>query len=504
MAAASLLGLLAWTGCSGPVAKTTQEAASSGLTPPAFSLIKEEDLRRDLFIMASDSLRGRRAGETEELRAAAWTAERAREAGLKPAGDDGTYFQFFPLRRRQISPASQITVDGQRLVLGQDVWVTSPVEAAAKGPVVWLSSFADTTRQSLRGRIVAMPLVPPATLPAPGMSLWGYRYILSAVRQHTTLLTRQGVAAILLVADSTTEANLGFAGHGFQEGTYALEGAQASVTSLAVPVLLLRSRVAGQAMADRLQKKAASASLQLNVDSYVYPSVNVVARAPGADPALKSEHVLFSGHHDHDGVGPAIAGDSIWNGADDNGTVSVAMLAIARAWKQNPGRRAALFVWHGAEERGLLGSRWFAEHPTVKKESIVAVLNGDMIGRNAPDSAALLGSIKPHRNSAALVDMALQANQAFTHFTVDTSWDEARHPEGWYFRSDHLPYARAGIPAIFFTTLLHPDYHTPKDEADRIDYKKLARMTRWMYATGWAVSNTPQRPTVDPDFKLER
>ena len=100
--------------------------------------------------------------------------------------------------------------------------------------------------------------------------------------------------------------------------------------------------------------------------------------------------------------------------------------------------------------------------------------------------------------------MALNANDRVPRFVVDSSWDRPTHREGWYFRSDHLPYARAGIPALFFTTLLHEDYHTPKDEPDRIDIVKLRRMTQWMYATGWAVGNAAQRPTVDPGFQLER
>jgi Zn-dependent M28 family amino/carboxypeptidase len=180
------------------------------------------------------------------------------------------------------------------------------------------------------------------------------------------------------------------------------------------------------------------------------------------------------------------------------------MLAIGRAFARQPARRGALFVWHGAEERGLIGSRWYAQHPTVPKSSIVAVLNGDMIGRNARGRAALLGMVPPHRNSTALVRMALEANRRVTRFAVDSTWDSPAHPEIWYFRSDHLPYARAGIPAIFFTTLLHPDYHTPRDEAARIDYVQLTAMTRWMYATGWAVANATARPTVDPGFRLER
>ncbi len=106
-----------------------------------------------------------------------------------------------------------------------------------------------------------------------------------------------------------------------------------------------------------------------------------------------------------------------------------------------------------------------------------------MMGRNDPKTAALLGALPPHRNSPEFVDMAHAANKAVSQFEVDSSWDDPNHREGWYYRSDHLPYARAGIPALFFTTLLHPDYHTPFDNPDRIDIAKLTRMTRWMYAT---------------------
>jgi Zn-dependent M28 family amino/carboxypeptidase len=258
---------------------------------------------------------------------------------------------------------------------------------------------------------------------------------------------------------------------------------------------------------------ASRLGLDLRAESFVYPGANVVARAPGRDPALRGEYVLFSGHHDHDGVrNPVSEGDdarrgvvdSVWHGADDNATVSAALLAIGRAFVRAPGRRPALFVWHGAEERGLVGSRWYAAHPTVPRGSIAAVLNADMIGRNAPDSAALLGAQPPHRNSSDLVRMALDANARLTRFALDTVWDRPTHPEGWYFRSDHLPYARAGVPAIMFSTLLHADYHTPADRAERIDYAKLTRMTRWMYATGWAVAEADRRPGVDPGFRLER
>ncbi len=242
----------------------------------------------------------------------------------------------------------------------------------------------------------------------------------------------------------------------------------------------------------------------MRVNKFTYPSANVIAKVPGRDPELKDEYVIFSGHHDHDGVGNPVKGDSIWNGADDNASVSVALLAIGRAWKKKPGKRGALFIWHGAEERGLMGSKYFVENLTIPKKNMVAVLNGDMIGRNESGNAALLGSISPHKNSTQLVEMAMSANSELTKFNVDTSWDNENHPEFWYFRSDHLPYARADVPAIFFTTLLHPDYHTPKDEADRIDLDKLTKMTKWMYFTGWKVSEKDKKLSLDEAQKIEK
>ena len=469
-------------------------------SPPALASIRENDIRKDLFALADDNMRGRRAGTLDELRAGAWVAEQARKAGLQPAGDDGTYFQFFNIRRVRVAAISTVALNGKQLLLNRDVWATSPVESQLSLPVEWLESMADTAR-NLQGKAVAMTLRPPATLPAKGVSLWGYRYTAAAVRQQANSLRTHGAACVVLVADSVAEAELSFIGHNYQEGAYQLEntagGGGQQVRNL-IPVLFVRK----SALAD-LHQGAATLAINIRTESFLYPSVNVVASAKGTDPLLGKEYVLFSGHHDHDGVGLPVAGDSIWNGADDNATVTVALLAIARAWTAKPGKRAALFVWHGAEERGLLGSRWYAEHPTVKKESIAAVLNGDMMGRNSPDSAALLGAVAPHRNSAALVNMAMEANKAISKFkTVDTSWDDPKHPEGWYFRSDHLSYARVGIPAIFFTTLLHPDYHTPKDEAQRIDIPKLTRMTQWMYATGWSVSETGQRPALDPSSSV--
>jgi Zn-dependent M28 family amino/carboxypeptidase len=228
----------------------------------------------------------------------------------------------------------------------------------------------------------------------------------------------------------------------------------------------------------------------LGRESFVVPSVNVIARVPGSDSARADEVVLFSAHQDALGVRYPWDGDSVWTGADDNATTAVALLAIGRAFKQSPAPRSALFVWHGAEEVGLLGSYYHAANPVVSLDKIVAVLNGDMIGRNHPDTAALLGSQPPNRNAPELVRMALDANRRVSRFVVDSTWDRPNHPENFFRRSDHWPYARRDVPVVYFSALLHTDYHTPRDDPERIEYGKLTRMAKWMYATGWAAAST--------------
>ena len=470
--------------------------------PPALNRFRDEEIRRDLFALAGDTMRGREAGTLDELRASIWVADRAREAGLLPAGDDGSYFQWWPMRRIRTSNGSSVSIDGRKLALWREAIVTAPVTATvADQPLLFVGEGkdADLAGRDISGKAVVALLSAPANPPAANMSLRGYRWTLASVRQRSQFLLQRGASAVVLVSDSIADAEFERAGTILGRGRYNIDSTGTGTIPAQAPVILVR-----RAMLDQLKNGTARLALSLVAESFIYPSVNIVAKVPGTDPVRRSEYVLFSGHQDHDGVRFPVNGDSIWNGADDNASVAVGMLAIARAWAAKPGARSALFVWHGAEERGLLGSRWFVAHPTVPRASIAAVLNADMIGRNHPDSAALLGSQPPHRNSAALVDMALAANARLTRFVVDSSWDRPAHPEGWYFRSDHLPYARAGVPSLMFTTLLHPDYHTPFDNPDRIDVHKLSRMAQWMYATGWMVSETPARPVVDVGFKLER
>lgn len=471
-------------------------------TVPGLDRITNADLKRDIFTLAGDGFRGREAGTLDELRASMWLADQARAIGLEPAGEDGTYFQWWPMRRIRLSDASVVRIGETTLQLWKDVVATPVTDASLDLPLVFVGEGSDADLQGvdLTGKAVAALLVAPPNPPGRNMSLANWRYAGAAVRSQAQRLLGKGAAAVVLVADSLAESAFGFYAATSGRGTYGIDTVGAVRRPRPQPPIMLVRR----ALEPEVRAQGVRLSVNLVSESFTYPSVNIVAKVPGTDAALAKEYVLYSGHQDHDGVRFPIDGDSIWNGADDNATISVAMLGIARALVKHRTKRPALFVWHGAEERGLLGSRWHSMFPVIPREQIAAVLNGDMIGRNNPDSAALLGAQPPHRNSSDLVELALRANDLTSKFKLDTLWDRPTHPEGWYFRSDHLPYARLNIPAIEYSTNLHPGYHTPKDEPDRIDIDKLRRMTQWMWATGWLVGNAAQRPRLDAGFKLER
>ena len=250
---------------------------------------------------------------------------------------------------------------------------------------------------------------------------------------------------------------------------------------------------------------------------------NIVATVDGSDPRLRDTYVAFGAHYDHVGyaegevtrgengarragapgrVTPGHEDDRLWNGADDDGSGSVAVMALAKAFAAGPRpKRSLLFVWHSGEERGLLGSRYFADYPTVPIDKIVTELNIDMIGRNRDDKASesntvyLVGS---DRISTELHNLSRAANADLPKpMTLNYEFNDPSDLEQLYFRSDHYSYAAKGIPIIFFTTGLHPDYHTNTDEVSKIEFEKLARITQLVYETGARVANLDHAPARD-------
>jgi hypothetical protein len=340
----------------------------------------------------------------------------------------------------------------------------------------------------------------------------------------------------------------------------------------AVPVTLFITQAAAERLLggspDGMTVGAAGKTVQGNL-RYIEadaPTRNVVAILPGVDARLKGEYVAIGAHSDHIGVRAAGAvdhdslhlynqqryfatenpsgarltpeqqaeqrarvaairvnldsvralrparRDSINNGADDDGSGTVTVLEVAEAFARGAvkPKRSLLFVWHTGEEKGLLGSRYFTDNPTVPRDSIVAQINIDMIGRGAATdlregSEQYLQLVGSRRLSTELGDLVETVNRAErVPFRFDYTFDANGHPENIYCRSDHYEYARYGIPVVFLTTGLHGDYHQVTDEPQYIDYPHMARIGQFVFTLADRVADLDHRPVVDkakPDPK---
>jgi hypothetical protein len=222
---------------------------------------------------------------------------------------------------------------------------------------------------------------------------------------------------------------------------------------------------------------------------------NVAALLEGSDPVLKGEFVVFSAHMYHVGVGTPANGDSIYNGADDNASGTAAVLALAEAFASAPTRprRSIIFLTVSGEEQGLWGSAYFASHPPVGVDSIVAALNIDMIGRNWRDTIVAIG--REHSDLGATVDRVAAAHPELNMRAIDDPWPN----EQFYFRSDHFNFARRGVPVLFFFSGTHADYHGVDDEVERIDFEKHTRIVRLLYHVGRTLADAEARPQWNPE-----
>jgi Zn-dependent M28 family amino/carboxypeptidase len=247
---------------------------------------------------------------------------------------------------------------------------------------------------------------------------------------------------------------------------------------------------------------------QLHVHARIEPveknsAPNVVAILEGSDATLKNEYVVFSAHMDHVGVaGPRGSGgcraqgaDSICNGADDDGSGTVAVVEIADAFARlNPRpKRSVIFLNVSGEEKGLWGSEYFSNHPPVPITNIVADLNIDMVGRNWRDTIVAIG--KEHSDLGATLNRVGAAHPELNMQPIDDIWPD----ENFYFRSDHYNFARKGVPILFFFNGTHADYHQVTDSPDKIDAEKEARIAQLIFYLGVDVANAAERPKWNPD-----
>ncbi|MBV9772782.1 MAG: M28 family peptidase, partial [Gemmatimonadetes bacterium] len=471
------------------------------------------DLRTRLFIVADDSMRGRLTGSPGMRATSDYIVRELTRLGVRPAGDNGTYLARVPVTRdvNAITASARSAAGAEVAVGSTDLGLLSGVgglpghpRPSGEGPVVFGGYMADpgiTAAQELQPAQLQGAALVVRYGAVPGTTPTSMRLDLGRLIGPASPLA----ALFLVVEGSDLEQAWSYVRS--SSGSMKLASAAgADTTGGGGPAVFLitpaaAERLTGQPLAGARQPRAGLGTFRyaLNRSTQQVDAWNVVGVIPGSDPRRAGEYVAVGAHYDHIGVTDPVNGDSIDNGADDDGSGTVSVLEIVERFASLPqARRPArsiLAVWHVGEEEGLLGSEYFTDHPTVARDSIVAQLNIDMIGRNSPDSLYLVGS---RRVSTALGTLVEAANARQAHpFRLDYTFDAPGHPEQIYCRSDHYSYARYGIPVTFFTTGLHPDYHKPSDEPQKIDYDKLARVASFIGDALQDVGNAAARPKVD-------
>jgi hypothetical protein len=529
--------------------KTKSSVAATTAAARGVDTISAAQLKNYLSFIASDEMEGRDTPSRGLDTTAKFIAMNLERWGFKPTGDDGSFFQKIVLRRDQLDGAhSSAEINGQKFNFGDD-FLPNAVGATLTGPLVYVghgwvvkSKNIDAYQGvDVKDKIIVVfgEGLPQGVTRADLTGKTGEDWISPALyaQQHGA----KGVIAVseygMLLRWDQTRQRLGGPMPRAQVEKFMTQ------TGPPVPVIWMSPRMASALFQGEKYSAAAlmaygsgvgptsvsgpngppvtvTLPFELNASKSVTFTIaaknekpmtqNVVAVWEGADPVLKNEYVAVGAHYDHIGICEPGTADPICNGADDDGSGTTALLGMAEAIshaKQRP-KRSILFVWHCGEEKGLWGSRYFTDYPTIPLAQIVTQLNIDMIGRSKKDgdtnprNATLSGPnqiyvIGSTMMSTDLGKLSETVNKSYLNLQYDLRYDDPNDTNRFFFRSDHYNYARKGIPIIFFFDGVHEDYHRPGDEAQKIDYEKMEKVARTIYMTLWEVANLPVRPKVD-------
>lgn len=492
-----------------------------------------------LHFVASDAMGGRDTPSQGLDVTAEFIKMNLERWGFKPAGDNGTFFQKIALSRESIDPdKTKLEIAGKQYAMGDDFFRMAGSGSAAgslvfggNGWMVKAKGIDSLKGVDAKGKIVV--------LASTGFNMRYITGLPTGVTQddlkgqkgvdwadpvsHAQSL---GAAGVIVVAPQQLQANWpalrNFLGRG-QTSPEKLR--ESTATGPTIPVMLVSQAVGDAIFAGESGDKNSAAAFAINKNASVSAeskketlwTQNVVALWEGSDPVLKSEMVAIGAHYDHVGTNPNARGDDkIWNGADDDGSGTVAVLAIAEALGKAKARtkRSILFVWHCGEEKGLWGSEYFNKFPTVDIKKVIAQLNIDMIGRSKPagdtdpkdkelSGPNMIYVIGKDMMSSTLGNLVSGVNSGYLKLDYDTRYDDPKDPNRFFFRSDHFNYAQNGIPVTFWFDGVHVDYHQPGDTADKIDYQKMEKVTRTIFLTLLALSDLKTRPVVDKKLPPE-
>ncbi|MDZ4701410.1 MAG: M28 family peptidase [Rhodothermales bacterium] len=528
--------------------------------------ITESDLAAHLYVFASDYFEGRETATRGQKLAAMYLAGQYRKMGLDAKGNHPgdnamapeRYFQPFPLYGRSLKAARLDITAGGRTVANvvfsaaeqsANAYLAAGNAMAVNGPVIFAGygieddalGYNDFKAMEAAGLSVAdswlmvlldEPLVSAEKSLLPTQDGAPSRWTARGNTKRGNMMRREGgrPRGVLVVGDlgpngkpTADQARRAAAALG---GVGQLSLEEQAGGAAAPPYYVISSALANQIIAPAGKTVEA---LKAGIDSSLQPTVfavpdvmlssaieheafqttseNVAAFIEGSDPALKDEVVVISSHYDHVGMNEGGEGDIIFNGADDDGSGTVAVLEMAEAFKTaqrdgNGPRRSILFLNVSGEEKGLLGSAYYSDSdPLVPVANTVTNLNIDMIGRYDPThpskSKNYVYIIGSNLISQELHDLNAQVNTATgTHLELDERFNSKDDPNQFYRRSDHWNFGKHGVPFIFFFTGTHEDYHGLEDEAEKIEYERMARITRLIFATAWQVANQDERPAV--------
>lgn len=523
-------------------APPASRAAKAAGAPRGASGITAAQLRDYLGFLASDDLEGRDTPSRGLDIAARFLATQLARIGAEPAGDEGSFFQKIALTSHRIDAATTTaSLSDRSFTYGKD-FLATPTAGTAEGPLVYVGHGYVVKAKNLdayRGIDVAGKILVAHSGTPPGVTRRDRRG--TSGEDFDTPITyaaRHGAKGVIFIPSfdtlsrwDATAATATERGSITRDATSApARAAEPSVPAITASAAMLDALFADEPIAARDIFRRAQASdpadafalktskqVRFTIGTIAQPKTtqNVVAIVRGSDRVLKEEYVALGAHYDHVGLASVAANapaaqDRIYNGADDDGSGTTALLAMAEtiARLEPRPKRSVLFVWHAGEERGLWGSAHFVEHPTVPLDRIVAQLNVDMIGRSrAPDdsdqeNALLTGPnevyvVGSKMMSGALGELSERVNAAYLKLSFNYRYDDLADPSRLFTRSDHYNYARKGVPIIFYFSGFHADYHQPSDSIEKIDFVKMEKVTRTIYATALALAEASSRPRVD-------
>jgi hypothetical protein len=497
-----------------PKVKPPPEEAAVG-----FQTINPDDCKKWLSQLASDEFEGRETGTPGYQKAAEMVAAHFKEIGLKAVGDEATpnrtYFQNVPFVASGLdAETARFEVTGGKETItvkpGEGFGATGSGNLNAHGPLAFVfvqPGQGKLPELDVKGKVVIAVCVD---------SEGGLTRIPAGVLVD---LRKPGPATILRIDDVTAARGM-TTGDAIRKDIYERgerAGARRPGSDRGPSVNIskaLAERLAkegGKDFAALLAKAKAGAEpstittklavrIELATKIVDIPVPNVVGYLEGSDPVLKNELVIIGSHLDH--LGRNRSTGEVFNGADDDGSGSTGILAVSRAFAKNTRapKRSVLFLTFCGEEKGLLGSDWYVEHPIFPHASVIAELQMDMIGRHeeavagenpgsetADDNVNTLHLVGAKRIAPTLNDIIEQINQDHTGFVFE--YDQ----EGVYERSDHANFAKKGIPIAFFFTGFHRDYHRVTDDVEKIDFPKLARVAQLVYLIGWDLGERPEK-----------